>query len=124
MKNLIERAAIIFGEKKVNGKNIRVVRNLLKINLPNFKEEKDALWDLTSDLTEVKEQIDLNNDESSIPHPNHYKKWFEYLDKIDLRRHLSDVEYILIEELLKKNSGSVTAASKSLKINRTTLIEK
>ena len=119
MKNLIERAAIIFGEKKVNGKNIR--ENLLKINLPNFKEEKDALWDLTSDLTEVKEQIDLNNDESSIPHPNHYKKWFEYLDKIDLRRHLSDVEYILIEGALKKNSGSVTAASKSLKINRTTL---
>ena len=34
------------------------------------------------------------------------------------------MEYILIEGALKKNSGSVTAASKSLKINRTTLIEK
>ena len=122
LKNLIERAAIIFGDKKINGKNVR--ENLLKINLPDFKEEKDVLWDLTSDLAEVEEKKELNHDDSSMPHPNHYKKWFEYLDKIDLRRHLSDVEYILIEGALKKNSGSVTAASKSLKINRTTLIEK
>ena len=122
LKNLIERAAIIFGDKKINGKNVR--ENLLKINLPDFKEEKDVLWDLTSDLAEVEEKKELNHDDSSMPHPNHYKKWFEYLDKIDLRRHLSDVEYILIEGALKKTSGSVTAASKSLKINRTTLIEK
>ena len=54
---------------------------------------------MTSDLAEVDEQVDPKNDESSMPHPNHYKKWFEYVDKIDLRRHLSDVEYILIEEL-------------------------
>ena len=48
----------------------------------------------------------------------------EYLDQIDLRRHLGEVEYILIEGALRKSSGSVTEASKSLKINRTTLIEK
>ena len=71
--------------EKVNGKNIR--ENLLKINLPNFKEEKDTLWAMTSDLAEVDEQVDKKNDESSMPHPNHYKKWFEYVDKIDLRRH-------------------------------------
>ena len=47
-----------------------------------------------------------------------------FLDKIDMRRHLSDVEYVLIEGALKKNGGSVTKASASLKINRTTLIEK
>ena len=46
------------------------------------------------------------------------------LEKIDLRRHLSEVEFILIESSLKKNNGSVTDAAKSLKINRTTLIEK
>ena len=59
-----------------------------------------------------------------MPHPSHYKKWFEVVDQIDLRRHLSDVEFILIEGALKKSNGSVTEASKSLKINRTTLIEK
>ena len=122
LKNLVERASIIFGEKKVNGTNIR--ENLLKINLPNFKDEKNILWDMTSDLTNVDLVVEQKDEQISMPHPNHYKKWFEYLDKIDLRRHLSDVEYILIEGALKKNSGSVTAASKSLKINRTTLIEK
>ena len=56
---------------------------------------------------------------------NNYKqKWFDFLDKIDLRRHLSEVELILIESSLKKTNGSVTEAAKLLKINRTTLIEK
>ena len=79
---------------------------------------------MTSDLTPIN---DMNDDEEiaySIPHPNHYKKWFEYLDKIDLRRHLSEVEINLIESALDVNKGSVTKSAKSLKINRTTLIEK
>ena len=76
---------------------------------------------MTSNLTEVSESED---DNFSVPHPSHYKKWFDFLDKIDMRRHLSDVEYVLIEGALKKNGGSVTKASASLKINRTTLIEK
>ena len=123
LRNLIERATIIFNEKSINGKNIR--ENLLKVNLPNFKEESDAIWEMTTEITETKNFKDLNEEtENSIPHPNNYKKWFDYLEKIDLRRHLSEVEYILIEGALKKSQGSVTAASKSLKINRTTLIEK
>ena len=61
------------------------------------------------------------------PHPDNPKdkqtKHIKYkLD--DLRRHLVEVECILIEGALRKSDGSVTAASKSLKINRTTLIEK
>ena len=123
LRNVIERSTIIFSNKKINAKNIR--ENLLKINLPDFKEEKKIIWDMTSelaDITEEKENDDSN--EISMPHPNHYKKWFEYLDQIDLRRHLGEVEYILIEGALRKSSGSVTEASKSLKINRTTLIEK
>ena len=123
LKNLIERAAIIFAKKKINGKNIR--ENLLKINLPNFKDESNILWEMTSELTDVKDiKEEKQNDNNSLPHPNNYKKWFDYLDKIDLRRHLSEVECILIEGALRKSDGSVTSASKNLKINRTTLIEK
>ena len=123
LKNLIERASIIFANKKINGKNIR--ENLLKVNLPDTKEESNLLWEMTSEITELK--IDESNAEKvveSMPHPNHYRKWFDYLEKIDLRRHLVEVECILIEGALRKSDGSVTAASKSLKINRTTLIEK
>ena len=124
LKNVIERATIIFPNKLITSKNIR--ENLIRISLPSEKEEKENLWDMTSDLVPL-ETISKNDDNeksNSIPHPNHYKKWFEYMDKIDLRRHLGEVEIILIESALAKNKGSVTKASEALKINRTTLIEK
>ena len=43
------------------------------------------------------------------------KNGLKMMDKIDLRRHLSEVELNLIEGALKKNNGSVTEASRSLK---------
>ena len=45
-------------------------------------------------------------------------------DEIDLRRHLQDVEIILIEEALDKTKGKVAMAADKLRIRRTTLIEK
>ena len=121
LKNVVERAAIIFPKYKISSKNVK--ENLLKIKVPDNKEESKVLWDMTSELSEVNNNKS-ENEEFNIPHPNHYKKWFELMEKIDLRRHLSDIEYVLIEGALKKNSGSVTGAAVSLKINRTTLIEK
>ncbi|MFL2661283.1 MAG: sigma-54 interaction domain-containing protein [Alphaproteobacteria bacterium] len=120
LRNVIERATIIFPGETINAKNIK--DNLLKVNLPDNKSEKEILWNMTSDLAEI--SIEKSDESSFMPHPKHYKKWFEIVDKIDLRRHLSEVELILIEGALKKSNGSVTEASKSLKINRTTLIEK
>ena len=63
-------------------------------------------------MSEVNESKSIEEDVSQIPHPNHYKKWFELSDKIDLRRHLSDVEFNLIEGALKKANGSVRFYSK------------
>lgn len=120
LRNLIERAAIIFPGKKIDSQKIR--ENLLKINLPKSDKENKALWELTSNLTEV--EGDEITDRKPIPHPSDYKNWFTYLDKIDLRRHLGEIEYILIESALKNCNSSVTKASQSLKVNRTTLIEK
>ena len=53
LKNLIERASIIFANKKINAKNIR--ENLLRINLPDFKEESNYVWEMTSELTDIKD---------------------------------------------------------------------
>ena len=123
LKNVIERASIIFPGKLINSKNIR--ENLIRISLPDDREEKDNLWEMTSDLVKINDVIKKNDDSSAgIPHPSHYKKWFKYMEKIDLRRHLSDVEITLIEAALEKNQGSVTKTAECLKINRTTLIEK
>ena len=122
LKNVIERATIIFPNQIIDAKNIK--ENLIRINLPDQKEEQENLWDMTKNLVDVSDENNSNQTVNQIPHPNHYKKWFDYMEKIDLRRHLSDVEFILIESALEKNFGSVTKASESLKINRTTLIEK
>ena len=62
--------------------------------------------------------------EKPIPHPTHYKQWFSYFDTIDLRKHLRDVEVVLIEAALEKTEGMVSQAASSLKLRRTTLIEK
>ena len=79
----------------------------------------------TSSLpTSINDDKNQSKESNQLPHPNHYKKWFEYLDKIDLRRQLSEIEITLIEAALEKNHGSVTKSAECLKINRTTLIEK
>ena len=81
---MIERAAIIFPGSLINSENVK--KNLIKNRLPKNKEEKEGLWDMTSDLTQTDNQDKINPNESTInqiPHPKHYKKWFDYLDKID-----------------------------------------
>ena len=122
LRNVIERAAIIFPSKAINAKNIR--ENLLRVNVPDNQDEKNEIWDMTSNLKGADFNENSGEENFSMPHPSHYKKWFEILDQIDLRRHLSEVELVLIESSLKNANGSVTDAAKSLKINRTTLIEK
>ena len=48
LRNVIERATIIFPGENINAKNIK--DNLLKVNLPDNKNEKEILWNMTSDL--------------------------------------------------------------------------
>ena len=53
-------------------------------NLSNEKE-KDDLWEMTGSLpTSINDDKNQSKESNQLPHPNHYKKWFEYLDKIDL----------------------------------------
>jgi DNA-binding NtrC family response regulator len=122
LRNVIERAAIIFPKTNINAKNIK--ENLLKVNLPDSQQEKEKLWEMTTDLSSV--DVEISNDSISMPHPNHYKKWFDLLDKIDLRRHLSDVEFNLIEGALKRSDASVTDPlllfkAPSIRLNSTSL---
>ena len=64
------------------------------------------------------------NFDAPLPHPAHYADWFGYFDSIDMRRHLRDVEVVLIEAALAKSDGMVSQAAAALKLRRTTLIEK
>ena len=82
---------------------------------------------MTADLSGINDLIDNDtpeNPEDYLPHPKNYKNWFTFYDEIDLRRHLQDVEIILIEEALQKTNNKVALAADKLKLRRTTLIEK
>ena len=89
------------------------------------EQEQDELWAASTELVEIK-----NNDEGEdlenlpIPKPEQYKDWFLYFDKMDLRKHLRDIEIVMIEAALDKTDGMVSQASDALKLRRTTLIEK
>ena len=123
LRNVIERASVLFNDRIVTGENVK--DNLLRLKVPDPDEEKDELWAASTDL---KDQVETNVDEeqgnSPIPKPEQYKDWFLYFDKMDLRKHLRDIEIVMIEAALEKTDGMVSQASDALKLRRTTLIEK
>jgi sigma-54 specific flagellar transcriptional regulator A len=122
LRNVIERASVLFKDGKINKKHVR--ENLLRLKVPDREEEQSLLWDATADIV-LEEDFELLPDtDKPIPHPSHYKQWFSYFDSIDLRKHLRDVEVVLIEAALDKTEGMVSQAASALKLRRTTLIEK
>ena len=124
LKNLIERACILFQGQDVTSTNI--TENLLRLKAPNTIEEQNEIWDVTSELIDEVEFDDNDKDTNidNLPHPNNYKDWFTFYDEIDIRRHLQDIEIILIEAALNKTNGKIANAADILKLRRTTLIEK
>ena len=81
----------------------QVRENLLRMKAPNRTEEMDALWEASQGLSGV----DLTQEagEPPLPHPAHYANWFSYIRKYRPRRHLRDVEVVLIEAALEKSDG-------------------
>ena len=122
LKNVVERACILFPGNEINRNN--VYENLLRLKVPTSEEEQNALWDATQNLDLNNKEENNKNSNSPLPHPKHYADWFDFFDNIDLRVYLRDVEIVLIESALKRSGGTVSKASELLKINRTTLIEK
>ena len=96
----------------------------MRLKAPNTIEEQNEIWDVTAELTDEVEFDDDENKIDNLPHPNNYKDWFTFYDEIDIRRHLQDIEIILIEAALEKTNGKIANAADILKLRRTTLIEK
>ena len=83
------------------------------------------MWAASTELADISSSgKDEEIDSLPIPKPEQYKDWFLYYDKMDLRRHLSEIEIVMIEAALEKTDGRVSQASDALKLRRTTLIEK
>lgn len=120
LRNVLERALVMFPEQKVTATEVR--ENLLRLKAPRREDEMDALWEASQDLSGI-DAIEETN-ETPLPHPAHYADWFSYFESIDMRRHLRDIEVVLIEAALAKSDGMVSQAAEALKLRRTTLIEK
>ena len=121
LRNVLERAIVLFPQKEITGKEVR--ENLLRLKVPDEAEELEALWEETGNLNSI--DLDaLISDKPPLPAPASYNDWFSYFDTIDLRRHLQEVEIVLIEAALRKKEGQITGAAEALKLRRTTLIEK
>ena len=121
LRNVLERAAVLFAGQAITGTHVK--ENLLRLKVPDRREEQDALWAASEDLMGIDGSASPII-EQPLPHPSHYSDWFSYFDTIDLRRHLRDVEVVLIEAALEKSEGMVSHAANALKLQRTTLIEK
>ena len=123
LRNVIERASVLFSDRTVSGENVK--ENLLRLKAPEPEEEQDELWAASSELAEISDdEKDKELESLPIPKPEQYKDWFLYFDKMDLRKHLSEIEIVMIEAALEKTDGMVSLASDALKLRRTTLIEK
>ena len=122
LRNVVERAAVLFGDQEITGKNVQ--ENLLRLKVPDPQVEKDEIWEATSQLSFENNDEEQNDNIPPLPHPSHYMDWFLYFDNIDIRRHLIEVEEVLIKAAIEKNNGHITKASECLRLNRTTLIEK
>lgn len=121
LRNVLERAVVLFAGETITGAHVK--ENLLRLKVPDRREEQDALWAASEDLMGIDGSVSASF-EQPLPHPSHYADWFSYFDTIDLRRHLRDVEVVLIEAALEKSEGMVSHAANALKLQRTTLIEK
>ena len=122
LRNVIERACLLFPGNRLGAKHVR--DHLLRLRAPDLAEEQDALWAASADLGEAITAEDAGGIDTPLPHPSHYRDWFAYFDTIDVRRHLQDVEIVLIEAALEKSNGMISHAADALKLRRTTLIEK
>ena len=120
LRNVLERACLLYPDRQIEGHDI--INNLLRIKVPDPIKEQDALWEATENMDPIEFAEDTG--EAPLPHPSHYQDWFSFFDNIDMRRHLQDIEIVLIEAALRKSDGMISSAADSLKLRRTTLIEK
>lgn len=123
LRNIIERAAVFYPGQEID--NEKVSKSLLNINASyvlDRQEEADNIWESLDDLGGA---VRGTTDQTSPPpSPSDFATLFEFKNSVDLRRLLQDIEIVLIESAMRRNGGNTSEASRDLKLQRTTLIEK
>ena len=123
LKNILERAKIFFPGQKIN--NEQVTQTLLGFDQNSFfngVDETTSVWNALDELGGVDRGQD--NTVQAPPLPEDFSRLFDSSNSIDIRKLLRDIEIVLIEKALERNSSNTSEAAKDLHLQRTTLIEK
>lgn len=106
LRNMMIRASVLFPGQQITG---AMVENfLLPEKLPSFPSEESVK---SAPLPETQ----------GLPNPSHFKINGQDLD---MRVYIRDIEIALIESALEIKNGCVSKAANTLRLRRTTLIEK
>ena len=132
--NLVERLGIMFPEEPVTWDNLpeKYQYDISHIDeLPHFNADMFADRQSTVESSEVDHESEMmlpedEASEASIPDPVTVEPPPNVLPKdgFDLKDHMANLEYSLIQQALDESDGVVAHAAKRLNMRRTTLVEK
>jgi sigma-54 specific flagellar transcriptional regulator A len=123
LKNILERAKVFFPGQKINHE--KVTKTLLGFDQNSFfdrAEETASIWGALDELGGVDRGQEAT--ERTPPSPKDFSLLFDNSNSVDIRKLLRDIEIVLIEKALERNSKNTSEAAKDLHLQRTTLIEK
>ena len=111
LRNVLERAVVMFPDQTVSSTQVR--ENLLRMKAPDRAEEMSALWEASQDLM----GIDIAQDQRAAAATLRHCRLVQLFRRsIDLRRHLRDIEVVLVKLPLEKSDGMVSQAAEALKL--------
>ena len=119
----MERAKVFFPGQKINHE--KVTKTLLGFDQNSFfdrAEETASIWGALDELGGVDRGQEAT--ERTPPSPKDFSLLFDNSNSVDIRKLLRDIEIVLIEKALERNSKNTSEAAKDLHLQRTTLIEK
>jgi sigma-54 specific flagellar transcriptional regulator A len=124
IRNVIERSMVFFPAKQID--NNDVDNFLIRVNsgVIDRAEEQSDIWQEFDNLGTSLATNQPQNSAKNPPSPQDFSSWFDTHNSVDLRTLLRDIEIVLIEAALNRNSNNTSEAAKDLKLQRTTLIEK
>ena len=123
LKNLLERASVFFPNQKINhDKALSLLPGANQTSLLDSLEESDAVWNALDNLGGG--QNFRENAQQSAPEPANFARLFNENNSVNLRQLLQEIEIVMIQAALERNSKNMSESAKDLHLQRTTLIEK
>lgn len=124
MRNVIERSMVFFPAKQIDDNDVDNFLIRVNAGIINRAEEQSAIWQEFNNLGSNLTTAQPKSITKIPPSPQDFSSWFDTNNSVDLRALLRDIEIVLIEAALNRNSYNTSEAAKDLKLLRTTLIEK